>query len=175
MSRESALSMVGEIAVSWQAVEKCVLDLLWLYVGTDRPTFEIILGPLRPTDKEKLLRDLVTAKEPIDDLRNDVLIALARVAILRENRNMTLHGLSDNPKGPEEWPIKNLQLVCDQLHALVPNLEGLCSLSTAMIMLRDEAPTPDGLESPPFDAAPIVYPKMEWPPKPSKVNPWKDS
>jgi hypothetical protein len=173
MTKDGSLRIIGEIAVNWASVESCVLRLLWLYVGTDRPTFNIITAKLRPTDRESMLKDLANRKEPNDILRADVLTALQWVKVLRENRNVTLHGLGDGVIPDADWPIHELGTIGRQLSEICPVLNALCENATRVVMSRDAAEPPIGKESFPGDDSVQSHSPINWPQKPKKMNPWR--
>jgi len=171
MARDACLVVIGEIAVGWTATEEYILKLLWLYIGTDRPTFDIIVRQQRTSDLERLLRDLVTKKEPHPALQQDVLTALQRVSVLRENRNNTLHGTTG--ADVVDWPLAELEAVRQQIAEGVPCLADLCSRALRFVVARDSAETPIGDESFPGVEQNDEYLAINWPPKPRKINPWK--
>ena len=85
------LAKVGHVAVSWNEAEHVVNRLLWLYLDTDEKTALILTKPLRASDREKLLRELVDAKEIDKAVAHEIKEAIKLSAACRENRNTILH------------------------------------------------------------------------------------
>lgn len=66
-----------------------------LYLDVDTLTFDLLVKPLRPQDREKLLRAVVTAKEFDEDIKSEIDAAIKRTQTCRENRNKILHRLGE--------------------------------------------------------------------------------
>lgn len=169
--REQSLISLGEIAVGWSSAEDTVRKLLWLYMGTDRPTFEILVRDLRATDMERLLRDFVKGKEPDVFLRKDIETALTWVGILRVNRNDALHGANLHD-GVEIWPLAELRDIGAQMSLCVPILNELFARASKFIVARETSETPIGDESFPESELVASYEPIVWPKNPKKITPW---
>lgn len=107
--QDRALSLIGQIAISWNKIENVVLDLLKEYLDTDSITTKILLKPLKPSGQEELLRKLVSAKETSEDIKEEVAEALKRCATLRENRNTILHKIGIDSDDLSESAVDRLQ------------------------------------------------------------------
>lgn len=171
MSREQILSKVGEAAVSWNKVEHIVDRILQLYLDTDAITTTVIMKPLRATDRERLLRSLVSAKEIDDAIKTEINEALVICAICRDNRNLILH----NAGGPDgnfaEKTLKNVSRACDDFQTLVAYLANLDIALSSVIYERSSRETPIGDESSDDELLPnIVFNSPERPSRPRRLQ-----
>jgi hypothetical protein len=167
--REESLISLGEIAIGWSTTEESIRKLLWLYVGTDRPTFEILVRGLRPVDVERLLRDFIKEQEPNKFLRKDIETALIWVGILRGNRNDSLHGANVH-NGAGNWPLSELREIGSQMTLCVPLLIELYEKASKFIVARATSETPLGDED--FPEFMVAYEPISWPKNPKKIKPW---
>jgi hypothetical protein len=175
MTKDACLGVIGQIAVGWSEAEECVRQMLWLYLGTDRPTFSIVTNKMRASDIEKLLKALVEDKESNTRLKADILTALQWVSVLRENRNNALHGASVRDMSDDAWPLDALREIGEQLLDCAPRLRELCDRSLRFVIARDTVETPmgdRGDESFPGSDEPASYEQLNWPSKPRKIDPW---
>lgn len=170
-TKNECLQIIGEIAVQWSSVESCVKDLLWLYVGTDRPTFDMLFGRANAVHVENMLRKFVRAKEVNDVAKADALEALDRTGILRSSRNVILH----------EMRSEHVEDPATLLPKLVATRDALSSHSVALLECsarlrvfvgqRDALETPDGVDDlPDADARVPAYEAIEWPLKSEKIG-----
>jgi hypothetical protein len=171
MAEEQIFSKVGEAAVSWNKVEHIVDRILQLYLDTDAITTAVIMKPLRATDREKLLRRLVTAKEIDETIKTEVEEALALCAICRDNRNLILH----NAGGPDGSfaanTLKHVSRVCQDFDDLVKYLNRLDVAVTTVIYERSSRETPIGDESSDDELLPaIVFAAPERPIRPRRLQ-----
>jgi|TARA_R110002049_G_scaffold75674_2_gene194565 hypothetical protein len=147
MEREQIFSKVGEAAVSWNKVEFIVDRILQLYLDTDSITTKVIMKPLRATDREKLLRSLVAAKEIDDTIKLEINEALTLCAICRDNRNLVLH----NAGGPDgnfaSTTLHHVTRVCGDFETLVSYLKRLNVALSSVIYERSSRETPIDDES----------------------------
>ena len=63
MMQHEVRQTVGSIAIAWNRAEAAVAGMAALYLDVDRLTFDLLVKPLRPQDREKLLKAVVSAKE----------------------------------------------------------------------------------------------------------------
>ena len=169
--RSICLRVIGDIAVRWSEVERNLRELLWLYVGTDRPTFDLLFGRSSGDHIEKMLRKVVMTKEVDHAARDDAIEALTRCKAIRENRNTILHKMHSD----------HVDDAASLFPKLVATQESLISYSDALIVCkvklslfvarRDAVETPDGEDEAP-DAHERVptYEPMKWPPKGERLE-----
>jgi len=93
--QDSVRQTIGSIALAWNQAEDAVASMAALYLDVDTLTFDLLVKPLRPQDREKLLRAVVSAKEFDDGIKAEIDAAIKRTQTCRENRNKILHRLGE--------------------------------------------------------------------------------
>lgn len=168
--RASCLQMIGEITVQWSLIEANLRELLWIYVGTDRPTFDILFGKTRGIDIELQLRRIVTAKEIDSAAQHDAIQAVDRSSIIRENRNTILHKMSVDHVADVASLHPKLEKARNDTIAHVEVLQECRRRLTVFVTAREAIETPDGdLDYPTSDMRGLVYLPIDWPPRTAKL------
>ncbi|MEQ5794164.1 hypothetical protein LZ686_05850 [Paracoccus sp. NFXS7] len=93
--QDSVRQKIGSIALTWNQAEVALRDIVNLYVDIDALTFGLIIRPLNTASLEKLLRKLISAKEPERTITAEINASLDRMRICRENRNTILHRIGE--------------------------------------------------------------------------------
>lgn len=158
MDRFECLQIIGEISVQWSQVEDGLKELLWVYVGTDRPTFDLLFGKMRVSDIEALLRRIVTGKEA------------DRAAKIRENRNTVLHKMRADHVDDTEMVLPKLTRVRDDLVAHTRVLTECTKRLSLFVASRDALETYEDSERKSIEAKVPQYLSVRWPSKAEKVN-----
>lgn len=169
--RTSCLKLIGDIAVRWSEVEGNLKELLWLYVGTDRPTFNLLFGRSSGDHVEKMLRKVVMAKEIDKTAREDALEALTRCKVIRDNRNTILHKMRSDHMDDAASLFPKLVSTQESLISYSEAL-GACMVKLSLFVARrDAVETPDGEDEAP-DAHERVptYEPIKWPPKGDRIE-----
>lgn len=170
--RDETIRIVGNIAICWNKADEHVERLCTLYLNLDTIAVDFLVKPMRATDKENLLRKVVGYKESDPEIKAEVLEAIKRTAVCRENRNIVLHqiGSLDGEIDPKADDIllqvlADLTATCDYL--------GLVYEAVRKVMQdRDarEVPNFEG-KSGDDELIPLaVFEKPQRPPKPHKLD-----
>ncbi|SOC16838.1 hypothetical protein SAMN05877809_1099 [Rhodobacter sp. JA431] len=93
--QDTVRQTIGSIVIAWNRAEDAVASMAALYLDVDALTFDLLVKPLRPQDREKLLRAVVGAKEFDREIVAEVDQAIKRSQICRENRNKILHRMGE--------------------------------------------------------------------------------
>lgn len=145
--RKSCLNVIGEIAVQWSQAEEDLRDILWLYVGTDRPTFDILFDGRRAADIEELVKKLVSKKEPNEAARFDIVEAVARAGLHRRNRNTILHKMRSDDVDDAGRIFPKLNKALEETKQFCAALRRLRVTLTRFVTVRDALDTPVGDEA----------------------------
>lgn len=164
------LQFIGDISVQWSQVEDDLRELLWVYVGTDRPTFDLLFDKARGTDIENLLRRIINGKETDRSAKSDALEALSRSKVIRDNRNTILHKMrADHVDDPAALQPK-LEQARDEIISHSEALRMCRERLTNFVARRDALETADGaLEHPDSDRQIPTYEAVDWPAKCKKL------
>ena len=164
--KDGCLRAIGEIAVRWSGVEKDLKDLLWLYVGTDRQTFDLLFGGSSGDQIAKVLRRVVVAKEVDAAAKADAVEALDRCQLLRQNRHTILHKMRSDHMDDATTLLPALIAARDSLVAYSEALSNCCERLSLFVAQRDALETPDGVEEAPDAEERIpTYTAIVWPTK----------
>ncbi|MEM8555213.1 MAG: hypothetical protein AAGF71_10370 [Pseudomonadota bacterium] len=164
--RDDCLHAIGEIAVRWSGVEKNLKDLLWLYVGTDRQTFDLLFGGASGDQIAKVLRRVVEAKEVDAAAKSDAIEALNRCQVLRQNCNTILHKMRSDHMDDASTLLPSLSAAKDSLVAYSEALSNCCERLSLFVARRDALETPDGVEEAPDAEERVpIYIAVAWPTK----------
>ena len=117
MMQHEVRQTVGSIAIAWNRAEAAVAGMAALYLDVDRLTFDLLVKPLRPQDREKLLKAVVSAKEFDKAITEEIAQALKRTQICRENRNKVLHRLGELDGHLTDASAQTLQRVLVEIEA----------------------------------------------------------
>ena len=169
--KDAMLSRVGHIAVSWNEAERIINHILWLYLDTDVRTAEVLTKPMRPSDREKLLKELVRLKEIDPAVDEEIGEALRICGICRDNRNAILHNSGGLGEIFTEQAIEAVTSICIEFDDALIYLRALQESVTKVIYLRGARETPIGDES--FmdeELPPIEFQKPERPKRPRRFN-----
>ncbi len=168
MAKEQIFSKVGEAAVSWNKVEHIVDRILQLYLDTDAITTKVIMKPLRATDREKLLRSLVSAKEIDDAIKVEINEAITLCAICRDNRNLILHNAGGSDGNFATNTLGHVTRVCEDFDVLVGYLGDLDVALSTVIYQRSDRET---LENSDDEYLPeIVFTAPQRPARPRRLQ-----
>jgi len=168
--RDNCLRMIGDIAVRWSSIEKDLRELLWLYVGTDRPTFDLLFGRAAPAHIHDTLRKVVIAKEVDPTANADALEALGRCKTIRDNRNIVLHKMRSDHVDDATALLPKL-VETQQAIALHADALRTCRQRLGkFVAARDALETPDGDEEAPDAGQVPTYESIQWPPKCTKLE-----
>lgn len=170
MDRLECLQIIGEISVQWSQVEDNLKELLWVYVGTDRPTFDLLFGKMRGSDIEALLRRIVVKKEADNAARKDAIEAIDRSSIIRENRNMVLHKMRADHVEDTVNVLPKLTRVRNDLVTHTTALKECKSRLSVFVASRDALETYEDSDRNPVEARVPKYSSVTWPDKAKKVN-----
>ncbi len=165
MSREASLACVGHVTVAWNEAEHLITQMLWLYLDTDVITAEILTKPMRATDREKLLRSLVDAKEIDGAVSTEIREALKLCAICRDNRNTVLHNAGGGTGEFGARAFASLTQFCGEIDVTVSYLRDLRTSLTKVIFARGSRETPIGDESSNDELLPLI--EFEMPERPA--------
>tara|TARA_R100000365_G_C2745102_1_gene73870 strand:- start:1440 stop:1943 length:504 start_codon:yes stop_codon:yes gene_type:complete len=163
--------LIGDIAVRWSEVEANLRELLWLYVGTDRPTFDLLFGRSSGDHVEKMLRKVVMAKEIDKIAQGDAIEALSRCKTIRDNRNTILHKMRSDHVDDAASLFPKLVATQESLISYAEALSACKINLSQFVARRDAVETPDGEDEAP-DAHERVptYEPINWPPKGSRIE-----
>ncbi|MCE8008590.1 hypothetical protein [Aestuariivita sp.] len=168
---DDCLRVIGDIAIRWSEVESNLKELLWLYVGTDRPTFDLLFGRSNGDHIEKMLRRVVTAKEVDDIARKDALEALTRCKVIRDNRNTILHKMRSDHIEDAASLFPKLVATQESLTAYSEALSTCMAKLSLFVARREALETPDGFdEAPDADERVPTYEPIRWPPKSDRIE-----
>lgn len=171
MNRDQVLAKIGEIAVGWNEAEHYLNRMLWLYLDTDVQTAEIVTGPMRPSDREKLLKQLVKTKEIDPVVRAEVEAAMKLCASCRDARNVILHNAGGEDGEFSEKAPGKVQGACAEVLAVVAYMAELSQSLTQVIYQRAGRELPiDGASGNDEDEPVIEFAAPERPPKPKPVK-----
>lgn len=170
MDRLECLQIIGEVSVQWSQVEDHLKEILWVYVGTDRPTFDLLFGKMRGSDIEALLRRMVASKESDSAAKADALEAINRSSIIRENRNTVLHKMRADHVDDTEKVLPKLTRVRDDLVAHTTVLMECTKRLSIFVSTRDALETYEDSDHNPVETKIPKYQTVTWPPKADKVN-----
>ncbi|MFN3147389.1 MAG: hypothetical protein ACE368_20140 [Paracoccaceae bacterium] len=151
-------------------MEDDLKELLWVYVGTDRPTFDLLFGKMRGSDIEALLRRIVAEKEADYAARTDALEAVHRSSVIRENRNTVLHKMRADHVDDTERVLPKLTKVRDDLVAHTAVLTECTRRLSIFVASRDALETYEDSDRNSVDAKVPEYQSVTWPPKADKVD-----
>lgn len=164
--RDECLRIIGDIAVRWSKAESELREIFWLYVGTDRPTFDMLFSRANGDHVEMQLKRLVSAKEVDVQAQKDVLSAISQIKIHRKNRNIILHRLRTDHVDDAEKLLPKLQGTADDISAFLTTISTCREQLARFLAERDSLETPDGIDSAPSSDDRIpTYSPMEWPTK----------
>lgn len=172
MMQDHVRQTVGSIAIAWNRAEAAVANMAALYLDVDSLTFELLVKPLRPQDREKLLRAAVDAKEFEVAIKDEVISALRRAQVCRENRNKVLHRLGELEGHLTDAAAQTLQRVLDEIEAECAFLSELHRRVERVIFDRNarEVPYADD-ESGDDELRPVVqFVAPERPPAPRQMQ-----
>jgi hypothetical protein len=141
------LARVGHVTVAWNEAEHLINQMLWLYLDTDVLTAEILTKPMRATDREKLLKALVAAKEIDQAVATEIGEALKICAVCRDNRNTVLHNAGGETGEFGARALESMTLFCREMDTTVAYLRDLRTALTRVIFERGSRETPIGDES----------------------------
>jgi len=170
--RDETLQTVGNIAICWNRADDYIAKLATLYLDLDPIVFDILVKPLRATDREDLLKKAVAAKEWEAGIRTEVLEATARAKICRENRNIILHQLGGLTGELSAGSESMLDRVLSDLIATCDYLRDVHDAVRSVIQDRNarEVPTSEG-ESGDDELLPlVVFAPPARPSKPRKIG-----
>lgn len=141
--QDSARRTIGSIALAWNRAEDAVASMAALYLDVDALTFDLLVKPLRPQDREKLLRSVIAAKEFDDNIKKEVDEAIKRTQICRENRNKILHRLGELEGPLTDRSEKRLETVLDEIVAECAFLAELRARLSTVLFDRSTRDVPD--------------------------------
>ncbi len=141
--QDSVRRTIGSIAIAWNRAETAVASMAALYLDVDALTFDLLVRPLRPQDREKLLRSVVAAKEFEKAISSEIEEAIRRTQICRENRNKILHRLGELDGNLTDDSEAKLVRVFDEISAECAYLEVLRLQVTAVLFDRASRDVPD--------------------------------
>ena len=93
---------IGQITIEWNQTEKELSELISVYLETDRPTAQLVIGAFGNRDKCQLLKSLVELKEGNSELAEAILHAITCFDICRENRNHIIHSSAHEADEPHK-------------------------------------------------------------------------
>lgn len=171
MERDAVLAKVGHVAVAWNEAERIINRILWLYIDTDVRTAEILTEPMRPTDREKLLKQLIREKEIDKKVSDEIVAALSICKTCRENRNIVLHSIENNGTHLSKGVHEIISKLCEDFDKTLIYLRLLQTAVTEITILRLDRETPIGDESSNDELLPeIVFHAPDRPKKPHKLS-----
>lgn len=163
---------VGSIAIAWNRAEAAVAGMAALYLDVDILTFDLLVKPLRPQDREKLLRAVVSAKEFDEAITEEIAQALKRTQICRENRNKVLHRLGELDGHLTDASAQTLQRVLDEIEAECTFLSDLHERVARVLFDRNSREVPnDEDQSGEDELRPVLeFSAPDRPPKPKQMK-----
>ncbi|MEP2890455.1 hypothetical protein [Tateyamaria sp.] len=171
MDRSDCLKVIGDITVQWSEVEDTLRELLWVYVGTDRQTFDLLFSKSRGSDVEMLLKRLVNAKEVEASAKLDAIEAVARSKTVRDNRNDIVHKMRENHVADAELLYPKLKKARDEAAAHCKALKECRRRLALFVSERDALETADGeLDYPASEERSPTYTSLLWPPQIKRLN-----
>lgn len=141
--QDTVRQTIGSIAIAWNRAEDAVSAMAALYLDVDTLTFDLLVKPLRPQDREKLLRSVVVAKEFEEAISTEIDEAIKRTQICRENRNKILHRLGELNGNLTDESEAKLVCVLNEISAECAYLEVLRSKVAAVLFDRASRDVPD--------------------------------
>ena len=135
--QKQALSAVGEITVLWNRIEEDFSSLVGLYIDAERKTVDILLEDRRSIDREKLLRNLIKHREPVENVKNEIREALRHIARLRENRNIVTHQIGRTRDSISESGLEQLHVFRDHIPRFHEYLKSLIFQINVLIQDRE--------------------------------------
>jgi len=159
--------MIGDITVQWSEVEDNLRELLWVYVGTDRQTFDLLFSKTRGVDVEQLLKTIINGKEVDHLAKIDALEAVSRSKKVRDNRNIILHKMREDHVADPASLFPKLENVRNEALAHCKALSDCRRRLAVFVSSRDALEPADGeLDYPSTENRVPTYAPQAWP-KPS--------
>lgn len=143
MMQDAVRQTVGSIAIAWNRAEAAVAEMAALYLDVDRLTFDLLVKPLRPQDREKLLKAVVSAKEFDQAITEEIVQALKRTQICRENRNKVLHRLGELDGHLTDASAQTLQRVLSEIETECTFLSDLQERVARVLFDRNSREVPN--------------------------------
>lgn len=141
--QDSVRQTIGSIAIAWNRAEDAVASMAGLYLDVDKLTFDLLVKPLRPQDREKLLRSVVAAKEFDPEIVTEVHEAIKRSQICRKNRNKIIHRVGELDGHLTEESEAKLTRVLEEISAECEFLSALQRQLATVLFDRSARDVPD--------------------------------